>query len=236
MIVNKLLVANLKMNLNYEDILEYKNIIENSDITNFIICPSNIYLDALFSNKYELCAQNGYYEDRGAFTGEVSFKQLKSMGVKYSLIGHSERRNIFNESNDDIRKKLESCIDSGIIPILCVGENKEEREKGISEKIIQNQIKTAIGNLELSDLIVAYEPVWAIGTGLIPSDVDIMSMHSCIKEIVKDNTKNVKVIYGGSVNESNIKGICNIEDVDGVLIGEASNNPLNVIKMYNLVK
>lgn len=234
--MNKLLVANLKMNLNYEDILEYKNIIENSDISNFIICPPNIYLDVLSSNKYELCAQNGYYEDRGAFTGEVSFKQLKSMGVKYSLIGHSERRNIFNEGNDMIRKKLKSCVDSGIVPILCVGENKEEREKGISEKIIQNQIKTAIGNLELSDLIVAYEPVWAIGTGLIPSDADIMSMHSCIKKIVKDNTKNVKVIYGGSVNESNIKGICNTPVVDGVLIGEASNNPLNVIKMYNLVK
>lgn len=234
--MNKLLIANLKMNLNYEDILEYKKVIENSDITNFIICPPNIYLDALFSNKYELCAQNGYHVDEGAFTGEVSFKQLKSMGVKYSLIGHSERRRIFNESNDDIRKKLESCIENGITPILCVGESKEEREKGISEKIIESQIKTAIGDLELSDLIVAYEPVWAIGTGLIPTSIDIMNMHSCIKKIVKDNTKNVKVIYGGSVNESNIKGICNIEGVDGVLIGDASNNPLNIIKMYNLVK
>ena len=234
--MNKLLIANLKMNLNYEDILEYKIVIENSDITNFIICPPNIYLDVFYSNKYELCAQNGYHVDEGAFTGEVSFKQLKSMGVKYSLIGHSERRRIFNESNDDIRKKLESCIENGITPILCVGESKEGREKGISEKIIESQIKTAIGDLELSDLIVAYEPVWAIGTGLIPTSIDIMNMHSCIKKIVKDNTKNVKVIYGGSVNESNIKDICNIEGVDGVLIGDASNNPLNIIKMYDLVK
>lgn len=234
--MNKLLIANLKMNLNYEDILEYKKVIENSDITNFIVCPSNIYLDAFFSNKYELCAQNGYHVDEGAFTGEVSFKQLKSMGVKYSLIGHSERRNIFNESNDDIRKKLKSCVENGIIPILCVGENKDGRESGNAEKIVENELKTAIQDLVLSDLIIAYEPVWAIGTGLIPTNIDIMNMHSCIKKIVKDNTKNVKVIYGGSVNESNIKGICNIEGVDGVLIGEASNNPLNVIKMYNLVK
>lgn len=234
--MNKLLIANLKMNLNYEDILEYKKVIENSDITNFIICPPNIYLDAFFSNKYELCAQNGYHIDEGAFTGEVSFKQLKSMGVKYSLIGHSERRRIFNESNDDIRKKIKSCIENGITPILCVGENKEERESGNAEKIVENEIKSVIRDLVLSDLIIAYEPIWAIGTGLIPTSIDIMNMHSCIKEIVKDNTKNVKVIYGGSVNESNIKDICNIEGVDGVLIGDASNNPLNVIKMYNLVK
>ena len=234
--MNKLLIANLKMNLNYEDIIEYKKVIENSDITNFVICPSNIYLHILSSNKYELCAQNGYHEDRGAFTGEVSFKQLKSMGVKYSLIGHSERRNIFNESNDDIRKKLKSCIENGITPILCVGENKDERESGNAEKIVENEIKSIIQDLILYDLIIAYEPIWAIGTGLTPTSIDIMNMHSCIKKIVKDNTKNVKVIYGGSVNESNIKGICNIEGVDGVLIGDASNNPLNVIKMYNLVK
>lgn len=158
------------------------------------------------------------------------------MGVKYSLIGHSERRNIFNESNDDIRKKLKSCIGNGITPILCVGENKEERESGNAEKIVENEIKSIIRDLVLSDLIIAYEPIWAIGTGLIPTSIDIMNMHSCIKEIVKDNTKNVKVIYGGSVNESNIKDICNIEGVDGVLIGDASNNPQNIIKMYNSVK
>lgn len=234
--MNKLLIANLKMNLNYEDIIEYKKVIENSDITNFVICPSNIYLHILSSNKYELCAQNGYHIDEGAVTGEVSFKQLKSMGVKYSLIGHSERRNIFNESNDDIRKKLKSCIENGITPILCVGENKDERESGNAEKIVDIEIKSIIQDLILSDLIIAYEPIWAIGTSLIPTSIDIMNMHSCIKEIVKDNTKNVKVIYGGSVNESNIKDICNIEGVDGVLIGDASNDPLNIIKMYNLVK
>lgn len=234
--MNKLLIANLKMNLEYNDILEYKEVIENSDITNFIICPSNIYLTTFSSDKYPLCAQNGHYLDFGAFTGEVSFKQLSSIGVKYALIGHSERRYIFNESDDDIRRKLKSCIENGIIPILCVGEHKKDRENGEANDIINNQLRIAIDSLEIDNLIVAYEPVWAIGTGLTPTYADIMSMHRYIKEVVKGNAKNVKVIYGGSVNESNIVDICNIDGVDGVLIGGASNNPNAMLKMYNLVK
>lgn len=234
--MNKLLIANLKMNLEYEDILKYKEIIENSDITNFVLCPSNIYLTTLKSDKYPLCAQNGHYLDSGAFTGEVSFKQLKSIGVKYALIGHSERRHIFNESDDDIRRKLKACIDNDIIPILCVGEHKHDRENGEAEDVINRQLRVALDDIELDNLIVAYEPVWAIGTGLIPTFIDIMSMHHYIKEVVKDNTKNVKVLYGGSVKESNIVDICNIDGVDGVLIGGASNNPDTMLNMYKLVK
>ena len=234
--MNKLLIANLKMNLNYEDILEYKKIIENNKIDNFIIAPSNIYLTTMLSPKYPVCSQNGHYLDSGAFTGEVSFKQLKSIGVEYSLIGHSERRNIFHESDDDIRRKLKSCIDNGITPILCVGEHKHERENDEAEYVINEQLQTALDGLKLDNLIIAYEPVWAIGTGLIPTFEDIMNMHHCIKNCVKENTNNVKVLYGGSVNEKNIVDICNIDGVDGVLIGGASNNAENLLKMYNLVK
>ena len=233
--MEKLLIANLKMNLEYGDILEYRDIIENSDITNFIIAPSNIYLSTLLSKKYPICSQNGHYLDKGAFTGEVSFKQLKSLGVEYSLIGHSERRNLFHETDDDIRRKLKSCIDNGITPILCVGEHKFDRENNEAEDVIGRQLQTAIDDLKLDNLIIAYEPVWAIGTGLIPTYEDIMSMHHYIKNTVKDNINNVKVLYGGSVNENNIVDICNIDGVDGVLIGGASNNAENLLKMYNLV-
>jgi len=234
--MNKLLIANFKMNLNLEDVLKYKEAIENSEITNFVIAPSNIYLFPLVSTKYDLCAQNAHYLDSGAFTGEVSFMQLKSMGVKYALIGHSERRNVFNESDDDIRRKLKSCIDNGIIPILCVGEHKKDRENGIAKDVVYSQIKYAVDNMHIDNLIVAYEPVWAIGTGLIPTNIDIQEMHEYIKDIVKDNTNSVKVLYGGSVNETNIVDICNINGVDGVLIGKAANNPENMLNMYNIVK
>lgn len=234
--MDKLLIANLKMNLNYEDIVEYKKIIENSKITNFVIAPSNIYLTSLMSPKYKICSQNGHYLDEGAFTGEVSFKQLKSIGVEYSLIGHSERRNIFHETDDDIRRKVKSCIDNGIIPILCVGEHKHDRENNEAEDVINRQLHEALDGLDLESIIIAYEPVWAIGTGLIPTFEDIMSMHHYIKNTLKDNINNVKVLYGGSVNEKNIVDICNIDGVDGVLIGGASNNAKNMLKMYNLVK
>ena len=234
--MDKLLIANLKMNLNYEDIVEYKNIIKNNKIENFVIAPSNIYLINMISPKYKICSQNGHYLDAGAFTGEVSFKQLKSIGVEYSLIGHSERRNIFHETDDDIRRKLKSCIDNGIIPILCVGEHKHDRENGEAEDVINWQLHEALDGLDLESIIIAYEPVWAIGTGLIPTFEDIMSMHHYIKNTLKDNINNVKVLYGGSVNEKNIVDICNIDGVDGVLIGGASNNAENMLKMYNLVK
>lgn len=234
--MDKILIANLKMNLNYEDIVEYKKIIENSKISNIVVAPSNIYLTTMVSDKYSICSQNGHYLDKGAFTGEVSFRQLKSIGVQYSLIGHSERRNIFDESNDDIRRKIKSCIDNGIVPILCVGEHKHDRENNEAEDVINIQLHEALDGLNLESIIIAYEPVWAIGTGLIPTNDDIMSMHHYIKCVLKDNINNVKVLYGGSVNEKNIVNICNIDGVDGVLIGGASNNAENLIKMYNLVK
>lgn len=234
--MDKLLIANLKMNLNYEDITLYKKIIENSEIENFVIAPSNIYLKAMLSDKYKICSQNGHYLDSGAFTGEVSFKQLKSIGVEYSLIGHSERRNIFHETDDDIRRKVKSCIDNEITPILCVGEHKHDRENNEAEDVINRQLHEALDELNLESIIIAYEPVWAIGTGLIPTFEDIMSMHHYIKNTLKDNINNVTVLYGGSVNEKNIVDICNIDGVDGVLIGGASNNAENMLKMYNLVK
>lgn len=231
--MDKLIVTNFKMNLSKEEVLEYKKIVENSDIKNLIISPSNIYLDLMSSNKYDLCAQNGYYEDFGTHTGEVSFKQLKSLGVKYSLIGHSETRNM---SNEDIPLKLKSCINNGIVPILCVGNDINEKDTSKLFCILDKELKVLSG-LKINDIIIAYEPTWAIGTGVTPSLENIKSVHIYIKNVLSKvyNIK-CKVIYGGSVNMSNIKEICSIEEVDGVLIGSSSLNPNNLLKMYNKIK
>ena len=231
--MDKLIVTNFKMNLSKEEVLEYKKIVENSDIKNLIISPSNIYLDLMSSNKYDLCAQNGYYEDFGTHTGEVSFKQLKRLGVKYSLIGHSETRNM---SNEDIPLKLKSCINNGIVPILCVGNDINEKDTSKLFCILDKELKNLSG-LKINDIIIAYEPTWAIGTGVTPSLENIKSVHTYIKNVLSKvyNIK-CKVIYGGSVNMSNIKEICSIEEVDGVLIGSSSLNPNNLLKMYNKIK
>ena len=230
--MNKLIVTNFKMNLSKEEVLEYKRIVESSDIKNLIISPSNIYLDLMNSNKYDLCAQDGYYEDFGTHTGEVSFKQLKSLGVKYSLIGHSETR----KKDDHIPLKLKSCINNDIIPILCVGNNINENDASKLFGVLDKELKVLSG-LKLNDIIIAYEPMWAIGTGITPSLSDIKSVHTYIKDVLSKvyNIK-CKVIYGGSVNLSNIKEICSIDEVDGVLIGSSSLNPDNLLKMYNKIK
>ena len=120
--MNKLVVANLKMNLTYQEALDYKNVLSECITDNVVICPSFLHLDVMRSNDYLLGAQNGFYIDKGAYTGEVSFLQLKDMGVKYSIIGHSERRKLYEEDDEIVSKKLKACIDNNIIPIVCIGE------------------------------------------------------------------------------------------------------------------
>ena len=177
------------------------------------------------SSCYDLCAQNAYYANDGSFTGEVSFKQLKSIGVKYCLIGHSERRSIFNETNDDVIRKFDSCIKNNIIPILCI-------EGSNDFNFIDKQISFLKGR-NLENVVIAYEPVWSIGTGYTPSSDNIKKSHLHIKNELSESVKNVKVLYGGSVNMSNIKEICSIDEVDGVLIGSASCDVSILISMYN---
>ncbi len=228
--MNKILVANLKMNLNYEEIINYKNILSNCDCSNLIVCPSNIYLELLRGQKFSLGAQDGYYIDKGAYTGEVSFYQLKDL-VSYCIVGHSERRRLFGESNELISRKVESCTKNGVTPILCVGETIDEHNSKITDEIISKQLQA----LHVSNnIIIAYEPVYAIGSGIIPSYEDIKSTHSFIKEEMKRLYNiDVKVLYGGSVNLENAKSICFIENVDGLLIGGASNDPNNILNMLN---
>ena len=178
----------------------------------------------------ELAAQNMNENEKGAFTGEISASMLKGLDVKLVIIGHSERRHIFNESNETIAKKVKAVLSNGFECVLCVGETKEERESGNLERVLNEQISTALFELskeELSKVIIAYEPVWAIGTGLTASKEDAEDVHRYIRTLIEKHfDKNVaeKIIiqYGGSVNGMNSRDLMTEKDVDGALVGGAS--------------
>lgn len=230
--MKKLIVANLKMNFKLEEALEYKNKL-NTYQDNLIICPSYIYLRDMLSSNYILGSQDGYYEDKGAYTGKVSFSQLSSLGVKYSIIGHSERRHKLFETNEVIKLKYDSCIRNNIIPILCVGETKEDRDSSKVFNVIKEQIDSVMYNPSINDVIIAYEPVWAIGTNVTPTLEEIEEVHLYIKNILNNYNMQSKILYGGSVNINNIKEFSKSNYIDGFLIGSASLDPNNLINMLN---
>ncbi|MDD3048738.1 MAG: triose-phosphate isomerase [Bacilli bacterium] len=239
--MKKIIVLNLKMNLNYEEALSYVSDIKNkiSDVFNTIFCPSFIYLDLFKASNYKLGAQNVYYPEKGAFTGEVSASQLKSMGIHYAIVGHSERRKYFNEDNKLVGNKIAFCLKEGLSPILCIGETIEEKQLKKTASVLKNQIFYALKDADkdlINDIIIAYEPVWAIGSGKTPS---ILEIEDAI-EYIKNNIKtiydvNAKVLYGGSVNKENIKDIIKIKNLDGVLIGSSSIDAKYLIEMLDLI-
>ena len=175
-------------------------------------------------------AQNMHWEESGAYTGEVSGQMLKSIGVEYVIIGHSERRQYFAETDETVNKKIKSALNVGLKPIVCVGETLEQREKGITEQVITNQVEKAFEGIEATDLekiIIAYEPIWAIGTGKTATKEDanntIMQIRKKLAEKYGQNEANGVIIqYGGSVKSSNAKELFEMSDIDGGLVGGAS--------------
>ncbi len=231
----KLIIANLKMNLTFDEILNYKKTI-NTKYDNLIIAPSYIYLRDMQSENYLIASQDGYQIDKGAYTGEVSLNQLKSIGVNYSIVGHSERRHKFNETNEIVKEKYKQAINNNIKPILCVGETKEERLSNRVKEVIDSQLIDIFKDTNINEPIIAYEPVWAIGTGLTPNITEIEEVHKYIKDFLKKYNVNPIVLYGGSVNLDNIKSFNESEYIDGFLIGGASLDPNNLIKMIEQCK
>lgn len=211
------------MNLTLEEIKSYiqqLNAIE-CQRNKLIVCPSYPYLSYFNGKNYSLGSQNVASEKMGAFTGEVSIEQLTSLGIHYVIIGHSERRTHLKEDSDLIRKKLSLCFDYDVIPILCIGENLEEKEK--RTEVLKSQIDSALQGLKLKDIILAYEPVWSIGTGFIPTREGIKNTLDWMKKYMKSHYSiECKVVYGGSVNLENIESLNQIEEMDGYLIGGAS--------------
>jgi triosephosphate isomerase len=232
----KLIVANLKMNLTYEEAKKYKDTIGSLMVDNLVVCPPFLYLDVMKSNDYLLGAQDGFYIDKGAYTGQVSFLQLKDIGVQYSIIGHSEMRKLYEEDAFTINKKVKACLKNQITPIICVGETIEQKEEGETLEIIGKDLRTILEGIEINNIIIAYEPVWSIGTNNIPSRVEIEEVHMYIKKVLKDIYNiDATVLYGGSVNERNVTDLVDINGVDGFLIGTACIDPNQLIKVINLI-
>jgi triosephosphate isomerase len=208
--------------------LSGKNV--NADV---IICPPFTNLETAFAllknSSIKLGAQNVYFEESGAFTGEISPSMLKSIGCEYVILGHSERRTIFGENDQIINKKIKLAIKNGLKPIFCVGETLEEREKGITFKVIETQVRNGLEGLnesELINLIVAYEPVWAIGTGRNATPQQAQEVHQFIRGLIskiysQDFTDQLVIQYGGSVKADNAKELLSQPDIDGALVGGA---------------
>ncbi|MBU0506985.1 MAG: triose-phosphate isomerase [bacterium] len=235
-----LIAANWKMNHVVDEALKFLTEMKCSLVTQeenatIVICPSYTALYAMGvalqdDNTINLGAQNCHFEDSGAFTGEVSTDFLKEVGCDYVIIGHSERRHIFGETDEMINKKLHKVFEKGMIPIFCVGETEQEREEGKTFTVIENQLKQGLKGLlkdQIAAMAIAYEPVWAIGTGKTASPEQAQEVHNFIRKEIAKNfgtsyAADSHILYGGSVKPSNIKDLMVMEDIDGALIGGAS--------------
>lgn len=179
-------------------------------------------------------AQNFYAENSGAFTGENSPELYQKLGAQVMLIGHSERRALFSETDELLKLKLQKCVELGLRPVLCVGETLEEREAGVAEEVVKRQLRQALGSeAQPANLVVAYEPVWAIGTGKVASISDVQSMHEFIKTLVGASTP---ILYGGSVKPENAGELFALESVNGFLIGGASLKCESLLSIFSEMK
>jgi triosephosphate isomerase len=183
--------------------------------------------------------QNVFYENQGAYTGEVLPSQAKSMGIKYTLVGHSERREHLKETNKIINKKIKAALEENMGIVLCIGETLEEKTMMETEDALKRQIYTALQDInELKNIVIAYEPIWAIGSGKTPSKRELTKTIQFIKTFVKEmkNGEDIKVLYGGSVSEKNIETFLHIEEIDGFLVGGTSNNAQEFLELIEKVE
>ena len=257
-----IIAGNWKMHKTIAEALEFVNDVKdkvNNDNVEAVICaPFTLLKDLKEATKgtnIKIGAQNMHFEEKGAFTGEISplmlkeldmdygeisAQMLKSIGVEYVIIGHSERRQYFNETNETVNKKVLKALEVGIDPILCVGETLEEREAGNTKDVCKVQVEKALENVSKEDLakvVIAYEPVWAIGTGKTATSEDANDVIAYIREVVanlyKELANEVRIQYGGSVKPSNVAEIMNQSDIDGALVGGASLEANDYVKLVN---
>ncbi|KKQ27718.1 MAG: Triosephosphate isomerase [Candidatus Magasanikbacteria bacterium GW2011_GWC2_37_14] len=228
----KYLFGNWKMYLDYNESINLSKQLAEVNLPSknkIVVFPSNLAFKAvqenLASTQIATGPQNVAWVPKGGYTGEVSAHMFKDLGATYALIGHSERRHVFGETDDEVRKKVEACLDAGLIPVVCIGETKEELSEGKREYRLKKQIMKVFENLDLSgkEIIVAYEPVWAIGTGTpcLPADAD--DIHGWVKNELKQYTnQEIPVLYGASVNAENVLSFLSLSTIDGILAGGAS--------------
>ena len=213
---------------------ELKPLVAGVETVDIVICPPFTALSALQQavkgTNIKLGAQNMHWAKEGAFTGEVSADMLKELGCEYVILGHSERRQYFAETDETVNNRLKAAVDNGLKPILCVGELLEQREEGKTEAVVENQVTGGLQGFtegELKDLVIAYEPVWAIGTGKTASKEDAQEVIAFIRKTLgglfsEGFAQGVRIQYGGSVKPENIKELMSQQDIDGALVGGAS--------------
>lgn len=233
-----IIAGNWKLNNTTKQAVELVTLLKRdlSDINEveIVVCPVftvlSVLADILMESNIGLGAQNIYWEDSGAFTGEVSASLLKEIGVQYVIIGHSERRQYFGETNQTVNKKIRAALRHGLTPIVCVGEVLQEREANKTSDVIRTQCKESLAGFsadEMKAMIVAYEPVWAIGTGKTATPVQAQEVHKFIRELLvkmhnEEVAETVRIQYGGSVKPENIAELMAQPDIDGALVGGAS--------------
>jgi len=234
-----LISANWKMNLTEEEAVswcqKFVSSLPSRALQYVLIAPSFTLLksvmEAVVSTPVIVSAQNCHWEEKGAFTGEISPMHLKDIKVCWTIIGHSERRHIFKEDQEIVSKRLKGAIKNKLKAIYCIGEKLEERKGNKTLEIIKNQLKI-LEELQdfLKNIVIAYEPVWAIGTGIVAKTDQIEEVHKEIKNLYPE----IPILYGGSVNEENIEEIMKIKEVDGALVGGASLNPEKFSKIVEI--
>ena len=244
----KVIAGNWKMNMLPNEAIDFIDqfapLVKNTENEVILCVPYTDLFYALLhvqGTNIKIGAQNMHWEESGAYTGEVSGKMLKSIGVEYVIIGHSERRQYFAETDETVNKKIKSALSNGLKPIVCVGETLEQREQGITKNIITDQVEKALEEISaesLKDIIIAYEPIWAIGTGKTATKEDANETIKQIREKIaekygQDVADGVIIQYGGSVKSSNAKELFEMSDIDGGLVGGASLKPDEFSKIVN---
>ncbi|EJO5347993.1 triose-phosphate isomerase [Clostridium botulinum] len=232
-----IIAGNWKMNKTVKEavelVKELKPLVKDAKC-DVVVCPTYVCLPAVLEevkgSNIKVGAQNMHFEESGAYTGEIAPKMLEELGVHYVIIGHSERRQYFNETDETVNKKVKKAFEHNLTPIVCCGESLDQREGNITEKVLEGQIKVGLKELDkeqVEKLVIAYEPIWAIGTGKTATDEQANETIGYIRTVVKDMygesvANKVRIQYGGSVKPATIKGQMAKEEIDGALVGGAS--------------
>lgn len=242
-----IIAGNWKMNKTPKEtvelIEELKPLVKDAQI-DVVVCPPYVCLsaakEALKDSNIALGAQNVDYHDKGAYTGEIAPDMLKELGVEYIIIGHSERRQYYNETDETVNLKVKKALEEGFTPIMCVGEVLEEREDGVTAEVVRKQTKLGLKNLtpeQVKKVVIAYEPVWAIGTGKTATakdaDETIGIIREAVREVYGDAADEIRIQYGGSMNPKNASELMAMEQIDGGLIGGASLKAEDFSKVVN---
>ena len=238
--MSKLVIANWKMNP--ASLAEAKKLAMSSDVEGLIICPPFPFLEDVAGviKKAKLGAQDLFWEEKGAFTGEVSGSQEKELGVEYVIIGHSERRKNSGETDEMVAKKIAAALNDGLRPILCVGETREERDRNKTKEVAERELRIGLSRVlnENKEIVIAYEPIWAIGTGNPDTPENTLEVVRFIRGLLKNLSSKleVKIIYGGSIKADNAVKFLQHKEIEGALVGGASLNGDEIKKIVEIAK